>query len=69
MKQEGTIFVVEVMGKEIVDREAGNHWLVVHHGTLLHKARPIKAIWLFRRKIKPDGALLKHKARLCVYGA
>ena len=26
------------------------------------------AIWSFKRKRKPDGLLLKHKARLCAHG-
>ena len=34
----------------------------------MNKARPIKVIWFFKRKRKPDGVLLKHKARLCAHG-
>ena len=58
----------EAMEKENADHEAGNHWSVVNRDTLLQKTRPIKAIWSFKRKQKPDGALLKHKARLCAHG-
>ena len=57
------------MEKEISDHEAGCHCSVVHGGTLPNKARPIKAIWSFERKRKPDGKLLKHKARLCAHGS
>ena len=31
-------------------------------------AKPIKAIWSFKRKRFPDGRLNKHKARLCAHG-
>ena len=31
-------------------------------------ATPIKSIWSFKRKRRPDGSLLKHKARLCCHG-
>ena len=41
---------------------------MVHRDTLPANAKPIKAIWSFKRKRKPDGELLKHKARLCAHG-
>ena len=56
------------MMKDINDHENGGHWSIVHRDTLPNKSRPIEAIWLFKRKRKPDGELLKHKARLCAYG-
>ena len=56
------------MEKEISDHEKGGHWSIVHRDTLPNKAQPIKAIWYFKRKRKPDGKLLKHKARLCAHG-
>ena len=68
MKQEDKMSFVAAMEKEIADHEAGNHWSVVHRDTLPNRARPIKAIWSFKRKRKPDGELLKHKARLCAHG-
>ena len=68
MKQEDRLKFVEAMEKEINDHEKGNHWTVVHRNTLPPKAKPIKAIWSFKRKRKPDGKLLKHKARLCAQG-
>ena len=30
--------------------------------------KPIRSVWSFKRKRRPDGSLLKHKARLCAHG-
>ena len=68
MKQKDKMSFVEAMEKEISDHEARGHWSVVHQDTLINKATPIKAIWSFKRKSKPYGELLKHKARLCAQG-
>ena len=68
MKQEDRMKFIEAIEKEISDHEDGNHWSVVHMNTLLPKAKPIKAIWSFKQKRKPDGELLKDKARLCAHG-
>ena len=37
--------------------------------TLPHKARLLSSIWSYRRKRKPNGDLIKHKARICVDGS
>ena len=68
MKQEDKLEFIQAMEKEISDHEEGRHWSVVRRDTLPQNARPIKAIWSFKRKRKPDGQLLKHKARLCAHG-
>jgi len=68
MKQDDRLDFVTAMQKEIADHENRNHWTVVERKTLPTKAKPIKAIWSFKRKRKPDGELLKHKARICAYG-
>ena len=67
MKQEDKMSFVDAMEKEILDHKNGEHWSIVHRNTLPNKARPIKAIWSFKRKRKPDGELLKHKASLCAH--
>jgi len=36
---------------------------------LPHKAKLLNAIWSYRRKRRPDGTLLKYKARLCADGS
>ena len=56
------------MEKLISNHNKCGHWSIVHRDTLPNKAWPIKAIWSFKRKRKPDGELLKHKARLCAHG-
>ena len=68
MKQDDKLAFVDATEKEISDHEKGGHWSIVHRDTLPNKARPIKEIWYFKRKRKPDGELLKHKARLCAHG-
>ena len=68
MKQEDKLSFADAMEKEILDHEKGKHWSIVRRDTLPNNARPIKAIWSFKRKRKPDGELLKHKARLCAHG-
>ena len=59
---------IKAMEKEIKDHESCGHWSIVERSTLPDKAKPIKAIWSFKRKRRPDGTLLKHKARLCAHG-
>ena len=68
MKQDDKLAFVDAMEKEISDHEKGGHCSIVHHDNLPNKARPIKAIWSFKRKRKPDGDILNHKARLCAHG-
>ena len=68
MKQDDKLSFVEAMEKEINDHEQRGHWEIVHRDTLPTKAKPIKAIWSFKRKRAPDGSLLKHKARMCAHG-
>ena len=68
MKQDDKLEFFDAMEKEISDHEKGKQWSIVHRDTLPHKARPIKSIWSFKRKRKPDGELLKHKAWLCAHG-
>ena len=68
MKQPDKLQFVEAMEKEIEDHQSRNHWTVVHRSTVPLNAKPIKAIWSFKRKRRPDGSLLKHKARICAHG-
>ena len=68
MKQGDKLAFIDAVEKEISDHEKGGHWSIVHRDNLPNKARPIKAIWCFKRKRKPDGKLLNHKSRLCAHG-
>ena len=56
------------MERDISDHEKGGHWSIFHCDTLPNKSRPIKAIWSFKQKRKPDGELITHKARFCAHG-
>ena len=68
MKQDDKLDFLDAMEKDISDHENGKHWSIVHRDTLPNRAQPIKSIWSFKRKWKPYGELLKHKARLCAHG-
>ena len=68
MKQDDKLAFVDAMEKEIIDHEKGGHRSIFHRNTLPNTARPLKVIWYFKRKLKPDGELIKHKARLCAHG-
>lgn len=58
---------IKAMIKEIQDHENNNHWILVKRSSI-GDAPTVKAIWSFKRKRRPDGSLLKHKARLCAHG-
>ena len=58
---------IKDMVKEIEDHTTHNHWKPVPRNSI-GVAKTIPAIWSFKRKRKPDGTLLKYKARLCVHG-
>ena len=66
--QEDAHLFVEAMQKEVADHELRNHWTIVHRSTVPKTAKPVHAIWSFKRKQHPDGTLVKHKARLCAHG-
>jgi hypothetical protein len=68
MKQADKLDFVAAMEKEVQDHESREHWVIVKRSSLPTGAKPIKAIWSFKRKRRPDGSLLKHKARLCAHG-
>jgi hypothetical protein len=52
----------------VADHELRNHWTIVHRSTVPKTAKPVHAIWSFKRKQHPDGTLVKHKTRLCAHG-
>ncbi len=68
MTQEDAHLFFEAMQKEVADHEQKNHWTIIHRSTVPKTAKPIQAIWLFKCKQRPDGTLVKHKARLCAHG-
>ena len=62
------LILLTAMEKEVKDHASHGHWTIVDCTTLLQNAKPIKAIWSFKRKQRPDGTFLKHKAHLCAHG-
>ena len=68
MKQEDRISFMDATKKGIHYYEKGGHCNVFHCNTIPNKYRPIKSIWSFKGKYKPDGELLNHKALLCAHG-
>ena len=55
------------MIKELEDHHKHKHWKLVKREDI-GNAKTVKAIWAFKRKRRPDGSLLKHKARLNAHG-
>ena len=68
MQEEDKLNFVKAMEKEIEDHESRDHWSIVERSSVPDTAKPIRAIWSFKRKRRPDGTLLKHKARICAHG-
>ena len=68
MKQEDKLSFIYAMEKEITEHKGEGRWSIFHHDTLPNKARPIKSIWYFKQKRKPDAEMLKHKSQLCAHG-
>jgi hypothetical protein len=54
--------------KEVTVHELQNHWTIVHCSTVPRTAKLIQANRSFKPKQRPDGTLIKHKARLCAHG-
>ena len=67
MKQPDQMEFIKAMETEIKAHTDNNHWELVHRSQI-GNSQTIKAIWSFKRKRRPDGSLLKHKARLCAHG-
>ncbi len=48
-----------------IDRQ---HWIKIPRSQKPPGTKAIQMVWTFKRKRRPDGSLLKHKARLCIHG-
>mmetsp|Transcript_1517 Transcript_1517/g.3873 ORF Transcript_1517/g.3873 Transcript_1517/m.3873 type:complete len:131 (+) Transcript_1517:1345-1737(+) len=68
LKEEDRMDFIKAVEKEMEDHESRNHWSNAKRSTLPHNSKPTKAIWSFERKRRPDGTILKHKARLFAHG-
>ena len=67
MQEDDRELFIEAMLKELEDHRVNNHWILVLRKDI-GDSPTIKAIWSFKRKRRPDGSLLKYKARLCAHG-
>ena len=67
MQQDDRDEFIKAMVKELEDHKRNKHWKLVRRDEI-GNAPTIKAIWSFKRKRRPDGSLLKYKARLCAHG-
>jgi len=67
MQQPDREEFIKAMIKELKDHHDNQHWRLVRRSDI-GNARTVKAIWAFKRKRRPDGSLLKHKARLNAHG-
>jgi hypothetical protein len=67
MQQEDRDDFIQAMVKELKDHHDNKHWKLVPRSAI-GDAKTIKAIWAFKRKRRPDGSLMKHKARLNAHG-
>ena len=65
-KIDRMLFVAD-MEKEINAREGGKHWTIVQRSLVPATVKTIKSIWSFKRKQKPEGKLLNHKAKICAH--
>ena len=67
MREDDREDFIKAMIKELEDFQRNKFWKLVKRSEI-GDSHTIKAIWSFKRKRRPDGSLLKHKARLCAHG-
>ncbi len=68
MKEKDFTDFVLAMVHKVDDHEKHGHWTIIQHCDMPANSMTIMGIWSFKRKRYPDGALNKHKARLCAHG-
>eukprot|EP00171_Calliarthron_tuberculosum_P007750 IDg7750t1 len=68
MRQEDANKWIEAMKQEIEQLENHNTWTEQSSTLLTPKDTILDSLWVLKKKRRPDGSLLKYKARLCVRG-
>ena len=58
---------INAMIQELDDHHRRGHWILLKRNEI-GSARTIKTVWSFKRKRRPDGSIIKYKARLCAHG-
>ena len=66
-KEDKNEFITAMM-KEVQDHESWGHWTMIPWADMPDGAKTILAIWSFKRKVFPDGRVLKYKGRLYSHG-
>ena len=67
--------LIIAMIKEVEAHESRSYWTLMENSEVKNKnnnkygkLKTILSIWHFKRKIFPDGRLIKHKAIICAHG-
>ena len=68
LKQSDRRDFAKAMEKEIQDHMDNGHWTMLPRAKMKPRMKTILAIWLLKRKCRPDDSVIKHKARLCAHG-
>jgi hypothetical protein len=68
MREDDAIEFLRAADAEVRDHEQRGHWERVLRSSMPTNHKAIPAVWAMKRKSRPDGTLLKHKARLCAGG-
>ena len=58
---------IKAMVKELEDHHQRKHWVMLKRKSV-GNVKTIKTVWSFKRKRRPDGSIIKYKARLCAHG-
>ena len=68
LRQPDKAEFIAAMGLKVNDHVTRNHWKMIKKTQMKAGVKPILGIWSFKRKRKPDGEIIKYKARLCAHG-
>ena len=68
LQEADAINFLNAAEREVRDHESRGHWARVLRSSMPANHKAIPAVWAMKRKSRPDGTLLKHKARLCAGG-
>ncbi len=61
LKQDDENEFITTMMKEVQDHENRDHWTMIPRTDMPDGAKSILAVWSFKRKVFPDGRVLKYK--------
>ena len=74
LQPENSYFILSMV-KDVQSHEARNNWTLIiksevnnKHKNRYGRLKNILSIWYFKRKIFPEGKLMKQKSRICAHG-